>query len=532
MTGAGEAARDERTHQFPTWLSGAGLVSAGHDRLPSGDTTGADVLDEDSVRARRRYLVTASALAVLTIASRALRPSPGLSYDELHALTHAVQDNLVDSFLSAWRFDVHPPLYSLQLYGWLRMTGVSEFAARANSWVISALCCVVLYAVGRRRLGERIGLLAATLFALAPYSVFQGGLVRMYALLMLLAVLLWSRTTAVLEEAHWPRPAFGMVAVSVAALATHGAAVLLWAGAVALVGAWFLREPATRWRRAGLAVVLQLACLASVLPWLLIDRREIAHPLAPVPRDVAETAYEIVAADTMPPAWAAVIATAIMATLVVVAVRDHRTRAMGAAFLITPLVLAVILSYAVQPIWLTRTLAAFVPFWCIAGAVAVERAVARAPRATALASGTALLLCLSFVLGAWQHPVDTTRPAYRTVADLVTARAHPGDRVVLDSFFAYWAFAWYALPEHRVDALDRSVQPASLATGAQVFVADRADIRLPDARGGTTWWLIESAGAGMEVDLREVLHHQLTGCSEVVDERVPVSGLQVLRVRC
>jgi len=438
----------------------------------------------------------------------------------------------VDALSSAWRFDPHPPLYYLQLHGWFEVVGVSEMGARANSWLISVLCSVALYAAAARHLGERIGFLATVLFAVAPYSVFQGGLVRMYALLMLLAVLLWATTTAVLESVRWRVPAIGMLAVTLAALATHGAAVLLWASSLVLIVMWFVNDPTTRWRRAALAASLQLACLTPVIPWFAFHRRMLAHPLKPLPGDVARTAFELLVAAAHPAAWAAATATAIMAVLMVIGFRDDQTRSMAAAFLLAPLVLAAVLSYAVQPIWLTRTFAAFVPFWCIAGAVAIYRAKPYAPRGTALASGVGILLCLMFVLGVWRHPEDEARLAYRTAAHLITDRAGPTDRVLLDSPRAYWAYAWYALHQRPVDTSDPDAYTASLPDGPRVLLADRYGLDLPAAPGGTTWWLIESVGAGRQVDLLEILGSQFPECSKTPNERVPVYGLLIIRVRC
>jgi len=128
----------------------------------------ADVPAGNSGQSRRRWVLRALGLGVITLASRALRPSSGLSYDELQSVTHAAQSNLVDALSSAWRFDPHPPLYYLQLHGWLEVVGVSEMGARANSWLISVLCSVALYAAAARHLGERIAFLATVLSAVAP----------------------------------------------------------------------------------------------------------------------------------------------------------------------------------------------------------------------------------------------------------------------------------------------------------------------------------------------------------------------------
>lgn len=73
--------------------------------------------------------------------------------------------------------------------GFIALLGLSEWAARLPSLLLSVLTIAVLYAWGRRAFGPWFALAAATLTALAPDSIVWGGRARMYALQQTLFVL-------------------------------------------------------------------------------------------------------------------------------------------------------------------------------------------------------------------------------------------------------------------------------------------------------------------------------------------------------
>ncbi len=86
------------------------------------------------------------------------------------------------------RIDQHPPLYYLLLHLWLAL-GDDPATVRALSALFSTLTVPVVYALGHRLAGPRVGLLAALLLALAPFHVRFAQEARMYALLTFSAAL-------------------------------------------------------------------------------------------------------------------------------------------------------------------------------------------------------------------------------------------------------------------------------------------------------------------------------------------------------
>jgi 4-amino-4-deoxy-L-arabinose transferase-like glycosyltransferase len=85
--------------------------------------------------------------------------------------------------------DVHPPLYYLVLHLW-QMIDDSDFTLRLLSAMLGTAGIAALYALGKATFDQKVGLAAAAITCLAPYTVFYGQEARMYSLLLLLSSML------------------------------------------------------------------------------------------------------------------------------------------------------------------------------------------------------------------------------------------------------------------------------------------------------------------------------------------------------
>jgi mannosyltransferase len=143
---------------------------------------------------------------------RALVPTALLAITVIGGLLRAYQIGFkslwIDEAFSVWmgrqpipemlswliRIDQHPPLYYLLLRFWMQVgdavgrMATPEWSAtwvRALSALASTLNIPVLYVLGRRLTGRRMGLLAALVLALSPFHVYLAQEARMYALFCL-----------------------------------------------------------------------------------------------------------------------------------------------------------------------------------------------------------------------------------------------------------------------------------------------------------------------------------------------------------
>ncbi|MGC9468136.1 MAG: glycosyltransferase family 39 protein [Anaerolineae bacterium] len=150
-----------------------------------------------------------------------------LSFDEV-ATVFVARRPLVEVIryvMSAAR--EHPPLYYLVTSAWMQLVGTTEFAIRYPSVLASILAVSWSWKLGRRLLGQLGGRWNALLCAVAPFAVWAGRNGRMYALMLLLALITMERW---LQWARRPRWQNWLVfaAVSFLGAMTHYYLALLW----------------------------------------------------------------------------------------------------------------------------------------------------------------------------------------------------------------------------------------------------------------------------------------------------------------
>src|SRR3954447_18166021 len=119
-----------------------------------------------------------------------------------------------------------PPLYYVLAWLWSKVFGVSEWGLRSFSALAGTATIPVVYALGRRAISERAGLVAAALTASSPLLVWYSQEARAYALLVLLCA---AAAVLAIDARERPRPrALVLWAImSALALTTHYFAVFV-----------------------------------------------------------------------------------------------------------------------------------------------------------------------------------------------------------------------------------------------------------------------------------------------------------------
>lgn len=170
--------------------------------------------------AERWLLPVALALLLLACALRLARlGEQAVWWDEAWSIWVAQQP--FDQTTELTARDVHPPLYQWALHGWVRLAGISEFAARYLSLLWGVLTCALVCALGRRLGGARAGLLALTAAAASAFLIHWAQETRMYAqaaALTALAAYAYARTWDAPRDRRWW---LLLVAASAATALTH-----------------------------------------------------------------------------------------------------------------------------------------------------------------------------------------------------------------------------------------------------------------------------------------------------------------------
>ncbi|RME78262.1 MAG: hypothetical protein D6784_02655 [Chloroflexi bacterium] len=173
-------------------------------------------------------------------------------------------------------FDIHPPLYYWLLKIWTAAFSSTEAGLRSLSAVLGVGLVWLVWRLGRRMFGPRVGLLAAALAAVSPFQVYYSQEARMYILLTLLAavaVYTAHRYFDTAGPAFWPLA--GYAAAATAGLYTHYAFPLvpLTVNLAALGHVW--QNPADLRRKAAGWLAAQAVPAVLYLPWLPIAWRQV-----------------------------------------------------------------------------------------------------------------------------------------------------------------------------------------------------------------------------------------------------------------
>lgn len=243
------------------------------------------------------------ALRVHLLGNQELRGDEGFSWNYIQDSPGEILARIVREG------DPQPPLHYWLLWGWVRLTGDTEFAMRAWSALLSMALVPLMYQAGRQLWREEVGLLAAGLTAIHPQQIWLAQDVRNMYQLALIALLVGTLLLAGLinpkgtkSQSHTKRMIdwFGYVACGVFAMYSHYYALfpLMAHGAYAL---WSRPHPPTpspsekhRWEKgrlsswwtsAGIVIALLVA------PWALVILPVYSHGQLADPGSLSFTTY-------------------------------------------------------------------------------------------------------------------------------------------------------------------------------------------------------------------------------------------------
>lgn len=111
-----------------------------------------------------------------------------LWFDEVDVIVRAQRpfDEVLRTFVAAGE---NGPLYNVLLAFWVRLAGISEIAVRFPSAIAGVVTIPLLYLLARRLAGSRAAIYAAGLLAISPYHLWYSQEAKMYAIVVLLAVI-------------------------------------------------------------------------------------------------------------------------------------------------------------------------------------------------------------------------------------------------------------------------------------------------------------------------------------------------------
>ena len=376
-----------------------------------------------------------------------------LNHDEMWGATSS-NLSVLDSILFVLRFDIHPPLYYLQLNIWAKISH-SDLWLQVNSMVWLAGAALLVFSIVRSRHGAAVGVISASVVLSHPLLMDYATLVRMYTFVPFLAALgLWfadaiARDCDGSARADWYW--VGLFA-SLAALTTSYALGGVAAGAIlvyllARLGGLRIKPMDLRkflWVGAGVVAVLLLVAANSAI-------RAVAHAVAPTPSDVASTLSTLLVGVPIEGlgAGSGVLLFLFTALVVAALVTSAPARLLIGCLVVMPMVAVGLASFLLKPIWLTRTFIFCIPFIAVAIGDGISRLMKLPPcrdsslfRAVSLC-GVIGIVCGLALLGAARSAAPKA-PNYVALADFAERNLGAGDCIAaLNPFDVFWGLARY-----------------------------------------------------------------------------------------
>ncbi|RME50562.1 MAG: hypothetical protein D6790_21060, partial [Caldilineae bacterium] len=359
--------------------------------------------------------------------------------------------------------DIHPPGYYLLLHLWQTWSQPSlahglEFLLAWPSLFFGVLLLPLIYALARRLVSRRVGLIALGLAVLHPYHVWYSQEVRMYTLGAFLGLLcLWAAIGYLQAEEGRPRlRALGLYALAAAAglYTLYYFAFLLIPLNLYLLGLLLWRKERTsQWSRVWPWLAANLLALLLWSPWLPVAWRQAVSPPVPPWRDlpalwtVLQESLAALLVGQSPPGGQLLPAAGWTLIVLLSAYsgytnpRRRRTLILLTVYIFAPLVLIYLVSVAITPLYHVRY------FFLYAAPVPLLLALAadelRGRRVTLGLGLAALLLAQGGALYEfWTNPRYQADDHRAAVAELARDW-RPGDAVLINAGWVYTALDIY-----------------------------------------------------------------------------------------
>jgi hypothetical protein len=383
-------------------------------------------------------------LALICLVAFALRcvgvTGRWLWYDELLSVNFSAHGPWA-AFLTALRFDVHPPLYYLQLSLW-ELPSRNDVWLMLNTVVWSTVAVAALAYCAQRLYGWRVGLVAGLLLALSPAALAYCDQVRMYSLLMVLIVWVWYAQERWIGGNTGKGDLLALVASQLAIVYCHSAGLVMLSGPV-LFGFVSVLKTGRREAVVGWFLAQTLVAALAVPAVAIALFRDVGHTRLPDLSDVVGTWSFLLTGDLSRAPWAVSLAILFTAVLAAWAYFDQRLRLHIATLVVAPLILALVISHALKSIWLARIFITTVPFLCLIVALALTPRQQEQTGVRARWAALAALVAIWAAIGLAQQLTRTKGDGFRPGAALVHELAQPGDLVLVDGHFNYWSLLWY-----------------------------------------------------------------------------------------
>ncbi len=383
---------------------------------------------------------------------------PSFWYDEAATISAAYSRSLGQLWRMLGNVDAVHGLYYLLMHGWFQLFGPTEFWSRVPSGLAVGGAAAGVVVLARQFSSRTVALASGAFCAILPRTTWAGIEARPYALSMLAAVwltVLFVRATRRDSAGAWLSYALALVA----SILVEAYLVLMPVAYAAFVFAH--RRTRTVVARSALASVLAIAALAPFLTTVAGQ----AHQIKWVPPIGHRTLEDVVVQQYFErsPPFAALSALVILAAIMlwlgrirVFTEEERRLLTIAVAWAVVPTAAIVLWSAVFHPIYTPRYLSFTAPAMALILGVCAASVAGRPWLTAALVALFAVAAAPNYVR-AQRGPYAKYGMDYSQVADLVGAKAAPGDCLLVNDTVTFMPAPMRPLLAARPDAYRKLV---------------------------------------------------------------------------
>jgi mannosyltransferase len=382
---------------------------------------------------------------------------PSFWYDEAATISASYGRSLGQLWQMLGNVDAVHGLYYLFMRGWFQIFPPTEFWSRAPSGLAAGGAAAGIVVLGKQFSSRTVALSAGVVCGILPRTTWAGIEARPYAMSMMAAV--WLTVLLVVaarRESRWFWLSYG-IALAVSILLDMYL-VLVWMAHVAFMCAF---RPVRRYGRTVLVqfAVTSVLTVCALAPFVIevVGQVQQIKWIAPIGRRTIEDVVVQQYFERSPP-FAVLSALVAVAAIVLwrwtsakLAETDRQLLSLAAAWLVIPTALILIWSAAVHPIYTPRYLSFTAPAMALVLGVCIGALAFKPWVATALVSLFALAATPNYIR-AQRNPYAKYGMDYSQVADLITAKAAPGDCLLVNDTVAFMPAPMRPLMAARPDA--------------------------------------------------------------------------------
>jgi mannosyltransferase len=383
---------------------------------------------------------------------------PSFWYDEAATISASYSRSLGQLWRMLSNVDAVHGLYYVLMHGWFQIFPPTEFWSRAPSGLAVGGAAAGVVVLGKQLSSRTVAVASGVVCAILPRATWAGIEARPYAVSMMAAV--WLTVLLVLaarRNSAWVWLCYGIAAATSILLDMY--LVLLLLGHVAFIALFWRRR--TVLVRFAITTVLTGCAVTPFIVTAIGQAHQISW-IAPIGHRTIEDVVVQQYFEKSPPfaiLSALVVVTAIvlwLSTSARLTESDRQVLTLAIAWMVIPTALIVIWSATVHPIYTPRYLAFTAPAMALVLGLCIA-AVAFRPWAAAALIALFAVAAVPNYTRAQRNPYAKYGMDYSQVADLITAKAAPGDCLLVNDTVTFMPAPMRPLMAARPDAYRKLV---------------------------------------------------------------------------